>query len=145
MYRRGLLIGLGGGLFAGCVDDIQDAGTSFTGPTKQEVKENAETIPYGELDRNFSAYKGEAVYYQNVSIANFDVNTEDRQEFIGVLASDTFTTEHYIWGVWTGSPRFRENDNVELWAIVDGIETYQSAFGEQSVPRLDIVDMQLMG
>lgn len=108
------------------------------------MKDNAKTIPYDELVRNISKYDGEPVFYPSVRISDFDVNTENRQEFVGVLETSTFGDGKYIWGVWTGSKRYREDDNVDIWAIVDGIKTYMSLTGERTVPRLDIVDMELV-
>ncbi|WP_254521897.1 hypothetical protein [Natrinema caseinilyticum] len=112
-------------------------------PDVESVKENAETVPYDELYRNVSEYKGEPVTYSNVEITDIPESKDGYQEFILRLKTADARNGHYLYGLWNGDP-FREDDMVELWGTVNGTKTYLTLTGEKTVVEVDLVDMKLI-
>lgn len=107
------------------------------------MKEEAETVPYNDLYRNISDYEGDAVEYESVHIKSFLEETEQSQTFVATLETHSFTDEHVIYCEWSGDTRYRDDDNVNLWGIVEGVHTYGSVTGDRTVPHIDVTDMEL--
>lgn len=122
---------------AGCAGQLE----SLTGPSEDEVKENATTIEYDELYRNISEYEGDAVVYENLRIIGAPSNTDTKKYILMFNSDDGWNDPRTFWGVWDGDP-FRENDVVKIWGVVEGLKTYTSLGGENTVPEIDIIDME---
>lgn len=110
-------------------------------PSVENVKENAETIPYDELYRNISSYEGQYVHYPYATITDV-VSGTDTKQFI-ITVDDDVTETDAIWGYWDGDP-YERLDDVKLWGVVRGLKEYQSLTGETTVPRIELVDIELI-
>lgn len=117
---------------SGCLEDIEnqlDGGRSV-----EDVKENAERVPYEELYRNISDYRDTPVYYPQARIADI-ISGQNMKEYILTVPGGGFTDEHVIYGLWNGDP-YRDGDTIELWGVVQGLTSYQSLTGERTVPEV---------
>lgn len=142
MKRRTFLTavaGVGVTSLSGCLDSLP---APLGGPSVEQVKNNAESIPYNDLYRNIESHNGGYVHYTGANITDIPSAT-DTKEYLLSLPGGGYNDSRIIWGVWTGSP-FRENDNVELWGVVQGLTEYNSLSGKQTVPKIEIVDMELV-
>lgn len=122
---------------AGCVEQLTD---QFTSPSVAEVKKNAERIPYQDLYRNISEYEGEFAYYPNLYISDV-VSGQDTKEYLLAFNSGGINDDRVLYGIWNGDP-FKRNDDVEVWGVVGGLETYTSLVGDQTVPKIRIKAME---
>ena len=141
MHRRRFLTTAAGvaGL-AGCI--TWRRGPSLGGRSKEEVKADAEEVPYDDLYRKVDEYEGEAIYDSGYVYQLMDVE-ENYSNMLISVGKTGLVEDKLMWAYWNGPP-FRENDDIEFWAIVAGIKTYNTMLGgEKTVPEIDIVDMQL--
>ncbi|WP_276257202.1 hypothetical protein [Halomontanus rarus] len=142
MNRREVLTAVSGGGFvalSGCSDVLGDV----TGHNVEEVKENAESIGYDDLYRNVNEYKGDPVTYSEIRITDVVETDDDYQEFILRHPDNDWGESKYLYGLWEGT-LFRQDDTVTIWGVVNGTHTYMSLMGEQTVPELDLVDIELI-
>jgi hypothetical protein len=140
--RRDVLAGVGS------VSSIAIAGCSaldgITGPSEEEVKQEAESPSWEEIFRNNSEWEGEPVTYSGVRIIDVIEEEGDFNLIIQHPDNDGFGSDAYLYCRWDGDP-FQDQDTVNLWGIVEGTHTYTSLTGEMTVPDIDLVDIQLSG
>lgn len=141
MYRRGFLGVVAIPATSGCIGDVQNSAPS-SGPDPEEVRENAETVKYDTLVRNINEYEGEPVHYSDARITDIPEHTESRQEFIAILNDDEWMSDKYFWCIWTDEPQFREDDRIEFYGVVDGLKTYKSVLGDQTVPQIQVTEIR---
>lgn len=125
---------------SGCVDSLEE--TLGSQRSLEEIKEEAEQLPYDELYRNISEYQGQAIYYPQVNITDIVPDT-NASEYILTVAGGDFNDSWHLYGHWNGDP-FRNTDTVELWGVVEGMTSYRSLTGEQNVPEITIREMVLL-
>jgi hypothetical protein len=103
------------------------------------VKADAESVPYDDLVRNPDQYKGRALVFEDARVFRFLQNGEDRQQaIINMLDSDGLGADTLV-GIWTGRPRLQRRDRLTLWAIMQGLYTFERT--QDVAPELDIVDV----
>lgn len=140
MNRRKYLVtigALGVSALAGCTEEIGSIGR----PDEQQVKEEADSPSWDELYRNNSKWEGEPVHYSGVRIS--DVREDNGSfDFLIEHPDSSFTDSNFLYCNWDGDP-FKESDRVDIWGVVTGTHTYSSLGGEQTVPEIDLVDVQL--
>lgn len=129
------------GTLSGCSGFLNDV-SSFGGPSVEEVKNNSRQIDYEEMYRNISDYEGEFVYYPEIRLMDV-VEGEGTKEYLFALPGGQIGDPKTLYGLWDGDP-FQEDDNVEMWGVVNGLKTYTSLTGEKTVIEVDIVDMRLI-
>lgn len=125
---------------AGCTSSLDQVG----GYDPDDVKENAETIPYEELFRNISEYEGDPVHYSNLRVTDILESEDGYQEYVLSMPDSGWGNSKVLYGVWEGDP-FRRRGTVEIWGIVTGTETYMSMSGEKTVPNIEIVVIEITG
>lgn len=128
-----------------------EAQRTTTVQTTEGIRARAEDVPYDELYRRISDYKGEDVHFRG-SVASFFEQSEGYQEMIIVLEgsspqeaieNDEPYRQEAVVGIWRGD-LFREGDDVEFWGTVLGLRTYMSMTGEKTLPEIEIVEMDLV-
>jgi hypothetical protein len=124
---------------SGLADTIQE---TVSPPSVEEVKQNSETVPYQELYRNISEYEGEYVHYDGLGLIDI-VEGEGTKEYILDFPGGSFGDGRVLYGIWDGSP-FQEGDDIEAWGIINGLRTYTSLSGEETVPEVELVDIELL-
>lgn len=142
MKRRGYLGYLGAVLIPGCSQKMEKVARGGGSPTPG-IRERAKSIPYDELFRNIKDHKGDAVRYRRVRIEGFKEQTESIQRFMAILNTSTLGDRHQVYCVYRGDALFRPYDWVNLWGVVEGLETYESPLGERSVPKIKVIKMEL--
>ena len=137
MKRRafvGMAVAVG---VAGCsVHDVE----SVVGlrPDEETVREEAKRIDVEELNRNISSYRGDPVTYRG-RVADLHEDTERKQEFTLTTPNHSVRSPEILFVVWRDKPRVHERDDIQIYGIVDGLHTYTSLVGEQTVPKIDAI------
>lgn len=98
-------------------------------------------VGYEELYRNISDYKGEAVHYTGLRISDV-LSNEGTKEYLFVFEEDSWGTDRVLYGVWKSDP-FREDDDVKIWGVIKGMETFESWTGDKTVPKVAVKKMEL--
>ena len=134
MRRRKYIAAASVGI-AGCLGDR----TSRRDPAA--VKADAEAVSYDALVRNPDQYKGRALVFEDARVFRFLQNGEDRQQaIINTPDPDEWGTDTLV-GIWTGTPRLQRRDRLTLWAIMQGLYTFERT--QEVAPELNIVDVEL--
>lgn len=142
MNRRRLLAGVsaaGLATGAGCLRSLEES----RGDSSETIKEDAETIEYEKLYRNISDYEGEPVQYADLRLFEIAASEDGRQEYLLSLPDAEWGEDKTLYGVWNGDP-FMEGDTVDIWGRVTGTKTYESLIDENTVPKIDIVEIELV-
>ncbi|WP_275737380.1 hypothetical protein [Halorhabdus sp. SVX81] len=142
MDRReclGVIGAIGSLSIAGCSEELDNI---VGGHDIEEVKENARSPRWEELYRNNSDWVGEPIHYADIRISDVSNTDGGFEMIIKHPDKDGFSGAEYLYCRWNGDP-FQEGDNVDIWGVVEGLHTYNSLTGEQTVPEIDIVDIQL--
>lgn len=124
---------------SGCLESIENQ--LGGGRSVEDVKENAERVPYEELYRNISDYRDTPIYYPQARIADI-ISGQDTKEYILTFPGGGFNDDRVIYGLWNGDP-YREGDTIELWGVVQGLTSYQSLTGERTVPEVRLREINL--
>jgi hypothetical protein len=103
------------------------------------VKADAEAVPYDNLVRNPDQYKGRALVFEDARVFRFLQNGEDRQQAIINIPDPDEWGANTLVGIWTGTPRLQRRDRLTLWAIMQGLYTFERT--QDVAPELDIVDI----
>ena len=140
--RRRLYLSIVAVSLSGCSERIA---TEYSRRTrnKSEIKADAESIPYDEINRRPDEYDGRAVVFSDVRVERFEVDNENSQEFVGVLSSGEVFDADRVYFTWSDSPRLERNDEIHVWGVVDGLKTFQVGASEESIPRIEVVDVEL--
>lgn len=125
---------------SGCLDSLEE--TLGSQRSLEEIKEDAEQVPYDELYRNISEYQGQAIYYPQIRISDVVADT-NASEYIYTVPGGDFNDSWHLYGHWDGDP-YRDGDTVELWGVIKGMTSYQSLVGEQNVPEITVREMVLL-
>jgi len=134
MHRREYIAAASVGI-AGCLGER----TGRRDP--DAVKSDAEAVPYDALVRNPDQYKGRALVFEDARVFRFLQNGEDRQQaIINTPDSDEWGANTLV-GIWTGTPRLQRRDRLTLWAIMQGLYTFERT--QDVAPELDIVDVEV--
>lgn len=120
-------------------DDGTD-GNSGTSYNPEQIRENAEYIEYRNLLRDVESYVGEPIHYpwgevvQSISDSNqYRINVG---EYPGFDSNDLFVD-------YSGDERLVEDDQIQLWGVVEGSVTYETVMGdERTIPRITLVDYE---
>lgn len=90
-----------------------------------EYKEEAKTIPYGQLEKNPDDYAGQIVHYQGKI---FNIREEDGKTMaqIEVTEGDYGFWSDQIMVTYDGTTPYVENDVVNVYGTVVGKEDYKS-------------------
>jgi len=132
MRRREYIAAASVGI-AGCVGERTGRRDSAA------VKSDAESVPYDALVRGPDQYKARALVFEDARVFRFLQNGEDRQRaIINIPAPDEWGANTLV-GIWTGTPRLQRRDRLTLWAIMQGLYTFEAT--QDVAPELDIVDV----
>lgn len=101
----------------------------------------AQRIPVNELFRNIDQYEGEYVRYGDLFVSDV-VSNEGTKKYILGVRGGRIGDDRFLWGIWDGNP-FKRMDDVRVWGVVRGLQTYESLGGNKTVPKIRIVDMEL--
>lgn len=111
----------------------------------QEIKANAQTIPYDSLARYNEEYIGKIVYYRGKILQSNEVFGDNyvfriatkQEPYLGYFGD-------VVWVNYNGR-RFLENDVVDLWGNVKGLNTYTAVFGNEiTIPEVDSIVLELV-
>jgi len=105
------------------------------------VKADAEAVPYDALVRNPDQYKGRALVFEDARVFRFLQNGEDFQQAVIYIPDPDEWGPNTLVGTWTGRPRLQRRDRLTLWAIMEGLYTFEAT--QDTVPQLDVVDIAL--
>jgi len=145
--RRSLLTAIGSTgaiVIAGCTGSSDTTDSSEeSGPTTEEVKNQASEIPYDDLLRNSEQYEGQYVHFPSGEVSQ--VIEEDYGFGLRVYVSeDEYGWEDDIFVYWDGE-RYLEDDIIEIWAEFNGLLTYETALGsERTIPEVTAADIELI-
>ena len=103
------------------------------------VKSDAESVPYDALVRNPDQHKGRALVFEDARVFRFLQNGEDRQQAIINIPDPDEWGANTLVGIWTGRPRLQYRNRLTLWAIMQGLYTFERT--QDVAPELDIVDV----
>lgn len=103
--------------------------------TREQYTEKAITVSYDDLFRNNEIYLGKTVYFKGKII---QVISYGNNYYLFRIAIIDAKYPNSVILVWYSGQRFLENDVVEFWGTVSGIENYETVFGQQvSAPSLN--------
>lgn len=108
-------------------------------PSDDEIKATAGELPeYKELFRHIENYIGQFVHFRGKIIQSTEY---DNRRVFRVQLDDG----NVIWTEYFGEDRFLEDDYVEVWGTVRGIETYTTLLlSEIEIPRVSIKFISLL-
>jgi hypothetical protein len=132
MRRREYIAAASVGM-AGCLGD------RATRRDPDAVKAEAEAVPYDALVRNPDQYNGRALVFEDARVLRFLQNGEDRQQAIIHIPDPDGWGANTLVGTWAGTPRLQRRDRLTLWAIMQGLYTFERT--QDIAPELDIVDV----
>jgi hypothetical protein len=120
-------------------------------PTKtvDEIKTASVDIAYKDLYRNIETHvgkilhaTGQIVQAQKQAVVFGDEYTIFR---VNITKDEYGNYSDTVWLEYHGNERFLEDDTIEFWATVDGLEEYESIMGGQvELPRLIIDTLELI-
>lgn len=142
MKRRGCMAMLVSLSMGGCSRSGSGAIGQDRGSPTPGIRERAESIPYSELSRNIKDHEGDAVHYQDVRVEGILKQNESVQRFTAILDSSTPGDTHAIYCVYRGDTYFKRYDSVDLWGVVEGLETLETALGEQAFPKINVTELE---
>lgn len=103
--------------------------------TQSEYIKDSISVSYDNLFRNNEQYIGKKVHFQGKIIQMISYGNNYYLFRIAVFDAKYPNSVVLVW--YTGQ-RFLEEDVVEFWGIVNGIEDYETIFGQQvSVPSIN--------
>jgi hypothetical protein len=142
MDRREFVIGVSAVTTAGLAGCSGGGGEEELDP--EEVKANAEEIPYDDLMRNEDQYEGEEVHISQGQVEQVLGDEEEGFQFRIYVTRGEYTWENDVFVRW-GGDRFLEDDIVEIWGVYNGLLTYETVLGgERTVPDITAVDIELL-
>lgn len=108
----------------------------------EQVRENSEYIPYKELFRNIESNQGKAIYFPGGEVAQ--VSEEDDVDVYRIYVGETPEDgSNDVYALYYGDGRLLEEDQIELWGVVEGTETYETVMGdERTIPKITLVDYE---
>ena len=143
MNRRQYVLGVstvGLTAIAGC----SSSGQSEQGLDTEEIKSNAEEIPYDDLLRNGDEYQGQAVHFPQAKIVQVLGSEEEGFQFRVNVNEAEYTWEDDVLIRWDGE-RFVTDDIVEIWGQSNGLISYEAVLGnERTIPDISAVDINLL-
>lgn len=110
-----------------------------------QIKNYAQTIPYDDLFRNNENYVGKTVYYRGKIIQIMPVFGDNyiirvatkKSQYLGYI-------EDILYVDYKGT-RYLEGDTIDLWAKVDGLETYSAVLGNPvTIPKVTALHTELI-
>lgn len=110
------------------------------------VKDNADSIGYEELFRNFEDYEGEYVYFEHAYVyqviyADDDVNYDYLQMNV---SQNTEEWTGDVAAAWYRDGRLLEEDYLEFWGVAEQLYTYTTVEGnERTIPFITMVAHEL--
>jgi len=111
--------------------------------TREQYTDKALTVTYDDLFRNNERYIGKTVYFKGKII---QVITYGNNFYLFRVAIFDAKYPNSVILIWYSGQRFLENDVVEFWGTVNGIENYETVFGQQvSAPSLNVKYMEFPG
>jgi hypothetical protein len=142
MDRREFVIGVSAVTTAGLAGCSGGGGGEELDP--EEVKANAEEIPYDDLMRNEDQYEGEEIHIQQGEIAQVLGDEEEGFQFRAYVTPGEYTWDNDVLIRWDGG-RFLEDDIIEVWGVYNGLFTYENVLGgEQTIPDITAVEVELL-
>ncbi|WAM22591.1 MAG: DUF4352 domain-containing protein (plasmid) [Candidatus Methanoperedens sp.] len=109
-------------------------------PTKsiEEIKSTAINVSYDDLFRNNDKYIGKIVYYRGKIVQVYkNPNNPQQNTFRISTAEDGYN--NIIWVLYEGQNNYLEDDAVDIWGEVSGLETYKAVLGnEVTIPKIKI-------
>lgn len=112
MDRREFVIGVSAVTTAGLAGCSGGRGGEELDP--EEVKANAEEIPYDDLIRNENQHEGEEIHIPRGQITQVLGNEDKGFQFRVYVSRGEYTWEDNILVRWDGG-RFLEDDIIEVW------------------------------
>ena len=105
-----------------------------------DIKASSVVVSYDDLMRNNKAHIGKIVRFEGeiIQLTESSIFTDDEFNLRVATKEGAFGSysEDIIW-VWYKGSRLLEGDVIELWAEVEGLETYLAVLGNSvTIPKL---------
>lgn len=109
----------------------------------KQVREEAQTLSYDELFRNFEDYKGDAVYFEFMYV--YQAIYEDEYTYVQANVSNTEESYQGDIAAWYfGDERILEGDVMEMWGVAEELWEYETVQGDtRTIPGIVLVDYEL--
>lgn len=143
MRRRKYLLGISAVSMAG-IAGCSGSGSGGQDLDPEEIKSNAERIPYDDLLRNGDQYKGQAVHFPQAKIVQVLGSEEEGFQFRINVTETQYVWEDDVLIRWSGD-RFVTDDIIEVWGRSNGLISYEAVLGnERTIPDVTAVDITLL-
>lgn len=106
--------------------------------THDEIRQRAINVSYDDLARNTENYQGRSVHVSGRVTQVVEDTWGDGVTLLVLVTDGDLIMVHY------DGPRVLEDDNIELYALVDGRTTYTTVLGaRKTVPELTAILLEI--
>jgi len=116
-----------------------------SGPSRdpETVRENAQSVSWEDLFRNFEDHQDKAIYFEYAQIYQA-IYEENYMYFQANVANNEEQFEGDVALTWYGDERLLEDDYLEVWGVAVELITYETVQGnERTIPLLELIDFEL--
>lgn len=108
-------------------------------------KESCSSIPYNEFARNPDGFNGKKVFLSGQIIQIME-NGKNLALRVNVNENNSHNNTIYVlYTLKEDEKRLLDSDQVNIWGVLKGIETYQTIFGSSvSIPRIEAFAIELI-
>ncbi len=109
----------------------------------EEIKKNAIGVTYDDLFRNNENYIGKIIYYKGEINQVIEVSQNNYALRVSVTQGDYYWSDViYVNNV---GKRFLDNDIINIWGKVTGLESYTAVMGNEiTIPEVDALNIELV-
>lgn len=121
--------------------------------TLDEIKAESVIIEYKDLYRNIETHTGKVLHATGkiVQVAKQKTTVIFGDDYETTIMRVDITKDEFgnysdtVWLEYNGEERFLEDDVIEFWATVEGLQEYKSIFGGAvELPRLTVEGLELV-